>query len=92
MPPRTPRFKTHLEEDMARRIMAKLHRLGYWGKHHIDKRDICKGVAKHEIGHCKSVVKELIKAGWLERRKVNRYSLSEIYMNDILGFIGKFPY
>jgi len=80
------------------RVLWKLYNHGYWGKRHIAKRDICKGLPSHEQGNCFGVVADLVKSGVIVRIKhrnkahgsTDRYFLNRSALKEIKEFLEGF--
>lgn len=77
------------------KILWKLYHLGCWGKGHIAKRDVCKGLPPHEISACFGVLENLRKNGLVLRKKHKhgdpyRYFLNRKRYKEIREFLEKF--
>lgn len=80
-------------EQLKFKVLWKLYHHRYWGAKHIDIRDIPKGLPSHEISACLDVVHDLVRKGWLVKKKTKRGD--RVFLNprkgkEIKQFLEKF--
>lgn len=75
------------------RILWKLYHHHYWGKRHTPIENVPKGLPPHEYGICQTVVKKLIKMGWIGKKKTGHGTdvfLNPKFSKEIKRFIEKY--
>lgn len=83
------------EQHVIFKILWKLFHQGCWGKGHIAKRDICKGLPPEQVALCFNVLEDLRKANMVRRKRHKhgdpyRYFLNRNKYKEILDFLEKF--
>lgn len=82
-------------DQLKFKVLWKLYHQGCWGKHHIAKRDICKGLPPHEISNCFGMLEDLVKQKLVARKKHKhgdpyRYYLNRQRIKEIREFLKRF--
>ena len=82
-------------DQLKFKILWKLYHQGCWGKGHIAKRDVCKGLPPHEISSCFGVLDDLVKRKMVLKKKHKhgdpyRYFLNRQKIKEIMDFLKKF--
>ena len=83
------------ERYVTFKILWKLFHQGLWGKGHIAKRDICRGLPPEQVDLCFTVLKDLRKANIVGRKRHKhgdpyRYFLNRNKYKEILDLLEKF--
>lgn len=81
-------------DQLKFKILWKLYHKGCWGRGHIAKRDICKGLPSQEINNCFGVLEDLRKEGVVVRKRHKhgdpyRYYLNRNRIKEIREFLEK---